>query len=285
MMDFSPSPEPVYVNADHSMMGQILLNICLNARDAMPEGGEVLVSTERVYLNSEFCEMNPSAKPGYYGMLSISDSGHGMDEDTLGRIFEPFFSTKGITAGTGLGLSTVYGIVTQHDGLIKAISEPGRGATFNVYLPVADRSIEIEEIPQEYELEETTSRTIIIAEDDENVRNLACDMLTEAGHEVITAVDGSEAVVLVTDSPDSVDLVILDAIMPVMNGFMAAEKIREVIPDMPIIFCSGYSKEQNSDDISRFREHSKFLLKPYSMSQLMTAMNELLSEKHQTKGE
>lgn len=280
MIDFAASAEPIYVNADHSMMGQILLNICLNARDAMPEGGQVMVSTERVYLNSEFCEMNPSAKPGYYGLLSISDTGHGMDEDTLGRIFEPFFSTKGITAGTGLGLSTVYGIVSQHDGLIKVASEPGEGATFNVYLPVADRSMEIEDIPQEYEMEETSSRTIIIAEDDENVRNLACEVLAEAGHEVITAADGKEAVVLVTDSPDSVDLVILDAVMPVMNGFAAAEQIREVIPEMPIIFCSGYSREQNSEDISRFKEHSRFLLKPYSMSQLMSAMNELLAEKH-----
>ncbi|MBN2586737.1 MAG: PAS domain S-box protein [Candidatus Fermentibacteraceae bacterium] len=280
VIEFASSPEPIYVNADHSMMGQILLNICLNARDAMPGGGDIVVRTDRIYLNSEFCEMNPSAKPGYFGMLSISDSGQGMDEDTLGRIFEPFFSTKGITAGTGLGLSTVYGIVTQHDGLIKAASEPGSGATFSVYLPVADRNIEIEEIPQEYELEETASLTVVIAEDDENVRNLTCEVLSEAGHEVITAADGGEAVVLVSDSPDSVDLVILDAVMPVMNGFLAAEKIREIRPEMPIIFCSGYSREKSSESIGRFKEYSRFLLKPYSMSQLMTAMNELLSEKH-----
>ena len=279
VIDHEPSPEPIYVNADHSMMGQILLNICLNSRDAMPQGGKILVRTEKQYLNSEFCESNPSASPGYYGTLSISDSGHGMDEETLERIFEPFFSTKGITAGTGLGLSTVYGIVTQHDGLIKAESEPGNGSVFSVYLPVADRSIEIEEIPQEYEMEDASSRTIIIAEDDESVRNLACEVLTEAGHEVITAADGEEAVVLVTDSPDSVDLVILDAVMPVMNGFMAADRIREVRPDMPFIFCSGYSREKSIRDIQRFSENSRFLLKPYSMSQLLAAMGDLFSDR------
>ncbi|OPL18195.1 MAG: hypothetical protein AVO35_06735 [Candidatus Aegiribacteria sp. MLS_C] len=272
--------DPVYVNADHSMAGQVLLNICLNARDAMPEGGRITVRTDRVYLDSEFCETNPSARPGYYGMVSIADTGHGMDEDTLSRIFEPFFSTKGITAGTGLGLSTVYGIVTQHDGLIRAESVPGEGSVFRVYLPAADRNIEIEEIPQEYEVEEAVSLTIIIAEDDDDVRNLACEVLSEAGHEVITAADGEEAVLLVTDSPDSVDLMIMDAVMPVMNGFMAAEKIREVRPEMPIIFCSGYSREKSSDALERFRENSRFLLKPYSMAQLLTAMNELFSEQH-----
>ncbi|MFO8182638.1 MAG: PAS domain S-box protein [Candidatus Aegiribacteria sp.] len=276
-MRFTPSSEPVYVNADHSMMGQILLNICLNSTDAMPEGGEITVSTERVYLNSEFCETNPSARPGYYGMLTVSDTGHGIDPEILDRIFEPFFSTKGIAAGTGLGLSSVYGIVTQHDGLIIAGNQPDGGACFSIYLPVADRNIEIEEIPKEYELEETASLTVVIAEDDESVRNLACEVLAEAGHEVITAGDGEEAVVLVTDSPDSVDLVILDAAMPVMDGFTAAEKIREVCPEMPIIFCSGYTSEQNTDGLNRFRERSRFLVKPYSMSHLLTAIKELFS--------
>lgn len=276
-MRFNPSSEPVYVNADHSMMGQILLNICNNSRDAMPDGGDITINTERVYLNSEFCEANPSAQPGYYGMLSISDTGHGIDPDILDRIFEPFFSTKGITAGTGLGLSSVYGIVTQHDGLIIAGNQPDGGARFSIYLPVADRNIEIEEIPKEYELEDTASLTVVIAEDDESVRNLACEVLAEAGHEVITAGDGEEAVVLVTDSPDSVDLVILDAAMPVMDGFTAAEKIREVCPEMPIIFCSGYTSEQNTDGLNKFRERSRFLVKPYSMSHLMTAIKELVS--------
>lgn len=282
-IQFNPSPEPVYVNTDQSMMGQILLNICLNSRDAMPDGGGISVDTERVYLNSEFCEANPSAQPGYYGMFTVSDTGGGIDPEILDRIFEPFFSTKGITAGTGLGLSSVYGIVTQHDGLIIAGNQPGGGARFSIYLPVADRSIEIEEIPKEYELEDTASLTVVIAEDDESVRNLACEVLAEAGHEVITAADGMEAVVLVTDSPDSVDLVILDAAMPVMDGFTAAERIREVCPGMPFIFCSGYTSEQNTEGLNRFRERSRFLVKPYSMSVLMTAIKELFSSNIQDR--
>ena len=278
VLDFSSSSEPLYVNADPSMMGQILLNICLNARDAMPDGGEISVGTERTELDRQFCETHPSADPGEYAVISISDNGHGMDRETLSRIFEPFFSTKGITAGTGLGLSTVYGIVTQHDGAITAESEKEMGSTFRVYLPISDSPEEIENIPQEYEMEEGESKTIIITEDDENVRNLTREILMEAGHEVITASNGEEAVLLIKDSPESVDLVILDVVMPVMGGYEAAEKIREIRPDIPLIFCSGYRQDRDSDRVDNFKENTRFLSKPYSMSDLLNVMGELFTK-------
>lgn len=271
--------EPVYVRADHSMIGQILLNISLNSRDAMPEGGEVIVRTGRVYLDSDACMTNPSAEPGFYAMLSISDTGHGMDEETLERVFEPFFSTKGISSGTGLGLSTVYGIVTQHDGIIRMSSEPGGGTAVEIFLPIDREGPEIEDIPKEYVVEEGVSRTVIIAEDDESVRNLATEVLTDAGLEVITADNGEEAVLLLSESPDSVDLILMDAVMPVLNGCAAADRIRELKPELPIIFCSGYARDKVRKEIARFGPNSRFLSKPYSMSQLMNAINELLSDR------
>lgn len=278
VLDFSSSSEPLYVSADPSMMGQILLNICLNARDAMPNGGEIRVTTKRTELDGQFCEAHPSSEPGTYAMISISDTGHGMDKDTLSRIFEPFFSTKGITAGTGLGLSTVYGIVTQHDGAITAESKEGMGSTFRVYLPISDSPEEIENIPQEYEMDEGESKTIIITEDDENVRNLTREILIEAGHEVITASNGEEAVLLITDSPESVDLVILDVVMPVMGGYEAAEKIREICRDIPLIFCSGYRQDRDQERVEKFKKNTRFLSKPYSMSDLLNVMGELFTQ-------
>ncbi|MCK5116180.1 MAG: PAS domain S-box protein [Candidatus Aegiribacteria sp.] len=277
-LEFLASSETIYINGDQEMIGQILLNIFLNARDAMPDGGKILVKTKRAFLDREFCKANSSNDQGYYAMLSISDTGCGMDKGTLSRIFEPFFSTKGITAGTGLGLSTVYGIVSQHDGIITAKSKPENGSIFQIYLPLVKKEAIIEELLPEHEITLETSRTIVITEDDESVRNLVSDVLSDAGHEVITAVNGEDAVILLNDSPDSVDLVILDVIMPVLGGYEAADRIREIRPDIPLIFCSGSKEVQNQEDTSKRPERSRFLSKPYSMAQLLSAINELFAE-------
>jgi PAS domain S-box-containing protein len=278
-LEFLASSEAIYVNGDQTMIGQILLNIFLNAKDAMPRGGKIKLKTKRVFLDSEFCKTKSSIEQGYYAMLSIYDTGCGMDKETLSRIFEPFFSTKGITAGTGLGLSTVFGIVTQHDGIITASSKSGNGTRFRIYLPLIDKNAVIEELLPEHEVIVETSKTIVISEDDESVRNLACEILTEAGHEVISASNGEETVLLISNSPDSVDLVILDVVMPVLGGYEAADKIREIRPNMPLIFCSGYSKELTKKNKYRDLKRSRFLSKPYSMAQLLNAMNELFTEK------
>ncbi len=274
VLEFLASSENIYINGDQDMIGQILLNIFLNARDAMPDGGKIIVKTKRVFLDRGFSAIN-STEQGYYAMLSISDTGCGMDKGTLSKIFEPFFSTKGITAGTGLGLSTVYGIVSQHDGIIVATSIPEKGSIFRIYLPIVKKDSIIEELLPEHEVIPEASRTIVITEDDESVKNLVSDVLSEAGHEVITASNGEEAVILISDSPDSVDLVVLDVIMPVLGGYEAADRIREIRPDIPLIFCSGYKEEQNQKDIL---EKSRFLAKPYSMAQLLHTINELFAE-------
>ena len=278
VLEFLASSETIYINGDQDMIEQILLNIFLNARDAMPQGGKILVKTKRVVLDREFCRTNSSNEQGYYALLSISDTGCGMDKGTLSRIFEPFFSTKGITAGTGLGLSTVYGIVTQHDGIITANSKPENGSIFRIYIPVVKKESIIEELLPEHEVIVETCKTIVITEDDESVRNLTSDVLSEAGHEVFTAANGEEAVILVSDSPDSIDLVVLDVIMPILGGYEAAAMIREIRPDIPLIFCSGYKKGQDHKDIDKHLERSRFLSKPYSMTQLLNAINELFTE-------
>ena len=278
-LEFLPSCDNCFISSDQNMIGQLLLNICLNARDAMPEGGNISVRTTGVFLDREFCKKNPSSETGEYAMISISDTGCGMDKETLSRIFEPFFSTKGITAGTGLGLSTVYGIVNQHDGIITAESERGKGSTFEIYIPLAHETTLADEESSVSDFNEDASRTIVITEDNENVRNLVSDILSEAGHEVITAANGEEAVLLISDSPDSVDLVVLDVIMPVLGGYEAADQIREIRPDIPVIFCSGYnSKVQDVEDSHRNLYRSRFLPKPYSIEQLLQTINELFAE-------
>jgi two-component system, cell cycle sensor histidine kinase and response regulator CckA len=282
VLDFQPSETSIFINGDQTMIGQILLNICLNSRDAMTGGGRIEVKTDKVFLDSEFCEINnPSAEQGDFALISISDNGCGMTPETLGRIFEPFFSTKGITAGTGLGLSTVYGIVIQHDGIVTASSEVDVGTTFRIYLPATEIQEEADGRNSQQVSVPEIRKTIIITEDDENVRNLASDILTDAGHEVITASNGEEAVLLVSDSPDSVDLMVLDVIMPVLGGYEAAERIREIRPDIPIIFCTGYSRAHNQKDIQRNLANSRFLLKPYSMAQLLNTINDLINENRQ----
>lgn len=278
-LEFLASSETIYINGDQAMIGQMLMNIFLNARDAMPEGGRILLKTKRVFLDSDFCKTNSSNDQGYYAMLSISDTGCGMDKVTLSRIFEPFFSTKGISAGTGLGLSTVFGIVKQHEGIITASSEPGNGTGFRIYFPVIDQNSVVEELLPEHEVIVETSKTIVITEDDEKVRNVTSAILSEAGHEVITAANGEEAVLFISDSPDSVDLVILDVVMPVLGGYEAASRIREVRPDIPLIFCSGYSDKLNNKTIQKNWKKSRFLGKPYSMTQLLNAISELFAEK------
>src|SRR5258708_19782095 len=181
--------------ADPTQVEQALMNLCLNARDAMPEGGTLTIETQNVEIGEEYCRHHPSGKPGRYVMLAVSDTGVGMDKATLDRVFEPFFTTKEMGRGTGLGLATVYGVVKQHEGFIYAYSEPGGGTVFRLYFPVAvglqkPREIRLEEPPQK------GTGTILLADDYEGIRESTREMLLALGYEVIAARDGFEAVQL-----------------------------------------------------------------------------------------
>jgi PAS domain S-box-containing protein len=230
------------LDADRTLIQQMLMNLCVNARDAMPDGGELTIRTRNVVLNDARSVPHPDARPGRFVQFSVSDSGVGMSADVVERIFEPFFTTKEVGKGTGLGLSLAYGIVKQHDGFIYAYSEPRRGTVFKVYLPVVEGAADeaagriADEVPGGTE-------TILVAEDDPAVRAVTVRALTDAGYRVLIANDGHEAVELVERRTEDIALILLDVVMPRLGGHEARRAIRRTLPDVPIVFCTGYDPE------------------------------------------
>ncbi len=229
------------VHVDASQVEQVVLNLCINARDAMPNGGALAIHTENVDLDKAFCREHPWARPGSYVLLSLSDTGRGMDEAMLDRIFEPFFTTKKSGEGTGLGLAMVHGVVRQHDALLDVASRPGEGTTVRIFWPRLDGLAEGRPEKEAGKTRKDTSGTVILAEDDDVVRNVARRILEDAGYTVLPAGNGEEAVRVFAERRGAVDLVILDLIMPVMGGLACRGKILEIRPDARILLASGYS--------------------------------------------
>ncbi len=235
--------EPITIMADEHQLEQVLMNLATNAGHSMPKGGALTVTTEITSLEREFVSAHGFGKPGLYALLSVTDSGEGMDETTQKRIFEPFFTTKEVGKGTGLGLSVVYGIIREHGGYIDVGSEKGAGTTFRIYLPVIKAGLEepFSTVPEE----EPTggSEMILLAEDDEMVRRLEVGVLTGYGYKVIEARDGEEAVKLFRENSERIDLLLFDLVMPKMNGKEAFDEIRRIQPNIRAIFSSGYAPE------------------------------------------
>jgi PAS domain S-box-containing protein len=228
--------------ADASQIDQVLINLATNARDSMSDGGRFGISTEHFVMDSEFIEMQGYGSPGEYALLTVSDTGKGMDEETLKRIFEPFYTTKEVGKGTGLGLAVVHGIVKQHNGYIKVYSEVGKGTIFKIYLPLTGQSAEeMEEKPDD--LIKGGTETILIAEDDASLRKLSKTVLSHYGYRVIEAFDGEDAVQKFAENRDSIKLLILDGIMPKKNGKEAFDEIRKLCPGIKTIFLSGYAND------------------------------------------
>lgn len=265
------------VLADDYQLEQVLTNLATNARDAMPHGGTLTVTTEEILQNNEFISAHGFGKPGAYALITVSDTGFGMDEATQQRIFEPFFTTKEIGKGTGLGLAVSYGIITQHDGYINVYSEPGAGTTFRVYLPLISLESEGERdlLPEESLVGGT--ETILLAEDDEFVRNMTTRVLTEFGYKVITAVDGEEAVQLFAEFGEKIDLLLFDLIMPKQNGKEALDAIRKVRPGIKVIFSSGYAPETIRKKVSN-AEGTHLIVKPVSPPELLRKVRRVLDE-------
>ncbi len=262
------------INADTGQIEQVLLNMATNARDAMPNGGQLAVETELAELPEELVEIYGYCEPGAYARITITDDGSGMDAETLKRLFEPFYSTKQIGKGTGLGLSIVYGIIKQHKGFINVCSELDKGTTFTIYFPLVNRSDKnknggIEEISGEF------AGTILVADDDDAVREMFLKVLGSFGYTVITAGDGQDAVQKFSSNKDKVDLVILDIVMPVMNGREASEKIKTINPDAKIIFMSGYAPDLIKAR-GAFDPDSEFIEKPFSPRDLVKKIQEKL---------
>ncbi|OYV73694.1 MAG: hypothetical protein B7Z74_03490 [Deltaproteobacteria bacterium 21-66-5] len=229
------------VKADPFQIEQILLNLCINARDAMPDGGRLTIETANVSLDEEYAKTHTEVRPGPYVMLAVSDTGSGMDAETVGKIFDPFYTTKEKGKGTGLGLSMVYGIVKQHGGNIWVYSEPGRGATFKVYLPRVDEPAAAEEIAPGIPVHASVDpETVLVVEDEDTVRDLVCRMLSGAGYDVIEARGGEEAVRLAKERK-TIHLLLTDIIMPEMSGRMVRDRVAALHPDVKVLYMSGYT--------------------------------------------
>lgn len=271
------------VKADKGQIEQVVLNLCVNARDAMPNGGRLTIESQNIYVNDSYRLSHPWAKAGRYVLLSVTDTGCGMDQATLRRIFEPFFTTKEKEKGTGLGLSVVYGIVKQHDGMIHVYSEPQLGTTFKMYLPISERSAS-EVGPLLAPAPSRGSETILIAEDEPSVRALATRVLERAGYKVISAVDGVEAVDKFASSADQIGLVLTDVLMPRMGGREAYERIATIRPGVPVLFASGYSANALQPGYM-VPEGMQMIQKPYSPDDLLSKIRELLNQRMLTRGD
>jgi PAS domain S-box-containing protein len=271
-------PKVGIIYGDRTQIEQILLNLSTNARDAMPNGGVLSIETKYIKLDENFCRLRPEIKPGDYALVTVTDTGVGMDDETMERIFEPFFTTKGI--GTGLGLSVVYGIVKEHEGLIEVESEIGKGTKFKIYLPLLSKGegkLEMEEFERSSNYK--GSGTILIAEDEEQVREIASMMMNELGYKVIQATNGKEAVDIFRQKADEIDLVILDIIMPKLGGKEAFYKIRSIHPTIPILFTTGYTYEQTIvDSIMREGKNVDLLFKPYRMTEIGQKVKSLMGK-------
>jgi PAS domain S-box-containing protein len=230
------------IMADITQIDQILMNLATNAQDAMPGGGSLIISTGRVELNGEYIKAYGCGTPGSYALLSVEDTGAGIDEKIRERIFEPFFTTKEVGKGTGLGLAMVYGIVKQHDGYVNVYSEPGRGTTFKILLPLIQSKVE-ELKPDELIKVKGGNETILIGEDDAQVRALLKEVLSHAGYHIMEAVDGDDAVNVFHKYKDNIHLFILDVIMPKKNGKEVYTEIKRVQSNIKVIFVSGYSAD------------------------------------------
>ncbi len=271
------APDVFSIRADPTHIEQVIMNLCVNARDAMPHGGKLLIETKNAEVDEDYCRHHPYAQPGRYVQLSVSDTGVGMEAATLDHIFEPFFTTKEQGKGTGLGLATVYGIAKQHGGFIHAYSEPDLGTTFHVYFP-ASEGTPLPESKAEAPALRGGSETILIAEDNEDLAELTRTALQGMGYSVLRAKDGEEAVKLFELHRDRVALLVFDVVMPKLNGPDAYAKIRALRDTISVLFISGHSFE--SPALSSFVEHGAELLqKPYSTKALLLKVRALLDRK------
>jgi CheY-like chemotaxis protein len=268
--------QPLIVQADTGMIEQVVMNMVTNARDAMLEGGRLSIATDLTEMDDHVA-VNGYGKPGgRYALITVSDTGQGMDEATLKRIFEPFFTTKEVGDGTGLGLSISYGIVKQHNGFIKVSSKPGEGTVFKIYLPLYAG------VSQNQKLEGAVpikggNETVLVAEDDKSLRELNRRVLESFGYHVITAVDGEEAILTYMENSEGIDLLMLDMIMPKKNGKEVAEAVRKVSPGIKVLFASGYSMDAISAE--EMAESSfDFIRKPFQSKNLLLKVREVLDK-------
>jgi CheY-like chemotaxis protein len=268
-------PKTAHVKADPAQLEQVILNLALNARDAMPGSGTLSMETCNIQVDAALARQHPGLIPGHYVRLSVTDTGHGITPDVMPRIFEPFFTTKEIGKGSGLGLSTVYGVVKQSGGCVTVSSQPGQGAAFGIYLPRASDLPERRIPAQPGAASSTGTETILLVEDEAVVRDLVCEILRESGYVVLSANSGTDAMKITAEHIKSIDLLITDVVMPEMSGPELANTLRRARGEMRILYMSGYT-----DDAVLVRqglpENSAFIRKPYTPQQFLQKVRESL---------
>jgi two-component system NtrC family sensor kinase len=269
------SPEPLTVRVDIGQIEQVLMNLATNARDAMPGGGALTIATEAVASDGRFEPDYAFGKPGHYALLTVTDSGVGMDEATRKRIFDPFFTTKEMGRGTGLGLSIVYGIIKQHGGYITAHSEPGQGTAFRIYLPTVHSAEDAPALVAMSPMRVKGTETVLVAEDEPGVRSMIELILVKHGYRVILAEDGQDAVEKFQANRDTIQMILMDIIMPRKGGRQAYDEIRQLAPQVKVLFTSGYTADfiKSRGDLDQGME---LVMKPVQPMELLRKMRELL---------
>ncbi len=265
------------VFADADILQQALLNLCVNARDAMPAGGKLTIKSDRIELTEDYCRLHPEMKPGRYLRLIVADTGCGMTPDVKQHIFEPFYTTKGVGKGTGLGLSMVYGVVQQHDGLITVYSEVNVGTVFRIYLPLV-HGPDCESGAGVQQRASGGNELILIAEDEPMVRALAVRILEGAGYATLTAADGAQAVELFERYANEIKLVVLDVVMPKLTGREVYEKVLKINPHVGVVFCSGYAPETGHVGCI-VEEGLRLVEKPFDPESLLCAVRDVLDNR------
>jgi two-component system, cell cycle sensor histidine kinase and response regulator CckA len=262
------------VHADPTQVEQVLMNLAVNARDAMPDGGKLTISTRNVSLDEEYCRVHAGAKPGEYVVLTVSDTGHGMDKATIDHIFEPFYTTKELGRGTGLGLAMVYGIVKQHGGYIGCYSEVKHGTTFNIYLHAIERQVgpEVEKIEV---MPAFGTETILLVDDEEFVRDLGARILSKAGYKVLAATNGKEALDLFEKERTQISLVILDMIMPQMGGKACLKELLRIDPQAKVLIATGLSAYPSQRESVEMGTRG-LVSKPFTFKELLRAVRDTL---------
>ncbi|MBW1812303.1 MAG: response regulator [Deltaproteobacteria bacterium] len=266
------------INADPAQIEQVMMNLGINARDAMPQGGKLMIETENVVLDEVYCRTHLEAVPGEYVMLSVSDNGTGIDKNTSEYIFDPFFTTKDPSKGTGLGLAMVYGIIQNHRGHISCYSEPGEGTIFKIYFPaLKDNYIRHPEQQEKVEEIRRGTETILLVDDENPIRELAKEILSSFGYSVFAAADGESALEIYREKQKHISLIILDLIMPGMGGKKCLEEILKIDPSQKVVIVSGYSVNGSTRDLLKMGAKG-YIKKPYEMGPMLAVVREVLDQ-------
>jgi len=272
---FATAPDLRRVRSDPARLEQAIVNLSVNAHDAMPEGGTLTIETRNVELDAEACRRHPELRPGSYVLLAVTDTGHGMSSETLERVFEPFFTTKRDHGGTGLGLATVHGVVKQSGGEILVYSEPGRGTTFKIYLPAVEAPPDAAASDRPAAPRVRREVTVLVVDDERGVRELTVRMIERLGYRVLVAADGTEALAKAAAHDGPIDVLLTDVVMPRMGGRELARALRERRPEVRVIFSTGYAGEAAQTN-GQVEPGTAVLTKPYALADLEAKLRELL---------